>query len=415
MKSVDRFMCLILSAMILLVPLAAAADEMQNGSEVCTDDSAAASGGQESDGRADGGSSGSGGGGASRRYMVYSITQAVGYFNVQDYTIEDSEKKDMHGFETAMRRDRETGDAWVVFEIPYMSEFHAKSLHFPSDVAPMKFEFSKDGKSWTKAEPNVNETPEDGRWTAIDYSLSGISGVRYIKVVWGDEKNLQQWWNPYFIRLTAKVGTPYDCEIVIDTDDNISIPMYDAREYRLSGRVLDQIGLERGSEILWSNAAQDSKAVTIGSDGTFIVSADMEPGTKFTAKACCGRLSETKTFTLCAALPGDTDGDNIITQVDIDFILENYGRTADMQNRLCDADKNGIIDIIDLSYAARYLNVDFNKKADEPTEKGDESDDGGDTDDNTNESDSAAKKDDGDSVNRGVGGSDGEISERVSI
>lgn len=413
MKSAFKFMCMILTAIIMLVSFEVLAAEPQVGAMPHTnaDDTIGCDGGDQDSGKRidkgsdsdkdeqgaeskdgnSGGNSGSGGGGASGRCRAYSIKQAVEYFNVQDYTIEDGEKYEMHGCETALRRDRAIGDAWIVFEMPYVSEFDARSLHLPADVAPMKFELSKDGKSWTAAEIQVTESPEDGRWTEITYSAKQISGMRYVKAIWGEENNLQNWWNPYFIGITAAFENPIDYEIVIDTDENIAIPRYDSREYTLSGRVLDQIGAERESKILWRKVSDDSgdsgntgdsegsdntensgtsddsddsgnpSEIEINSDGAFTVSADMLPGTKFKVRAQCGQLVAEKTFVLCAALPGDTDGDNIITQTDIDFILENYGKAADMENRLCDVDKDGKIDIVDLSYAARYLNIDFNK------------------------------------------------------
>lgn len=57
---------------------------------------------------------------------------------------------------------------------------------------------------------------------------------------------------------------------------------------------------------------------------------------------------------MCGAQPGDADGDGVITDSDIDAIILNFGAEVTKDNRLCDADKNGKIDIIDLAYAARY-------------------------------------------------------------
>lgn len=431
MKGTFKLICAAVAAIIMIAPLAAFGEEIQIDTMSHTNaDGAIGCGGggqgsvkitdgdSDKDGQPTSGESGgsSGGSGAGIGYRAYSIKQAVEYFNVQDYTIEDSEKQDMHGYDTALRRDRAIGEAWIVFEIPYIRELDARSLHLPGDVAPMKFEFSKDGKVWTAAEVNVAENSYDDRWTELIYSAEQISGVRYVKAIWGEEKNLQNWWNPYFIELSATFAEPFDYEIVIDTDESIAIPRYDSREYILSGRVLDQIGLERDSEILWSSVPDSSDdsddsddsensessgetgglddsqgtenpdVVTVNSDGTFTVSADMQPGTKFTVRAQCGELTAEKTFTLCAALPGDTDGDNIITQADIDFILENYGKAANAENRLCDVDKDGKIDIVDLCYAARYVNVDFNKRPSDDEKDPDNAEDKSEDSDDSNKS-----------------------------
>ena len=403
MKGTFKLICAAVAAIIMIVPLAAFGEEIQIGSMAHTNADGAigcGGGGQGSvkitDGDSDkdgqptgsesGENSGGGGGASSGRYLVSSLEQATEFFNVQDYTIEDSEKYSMHDFDTAMRRDNAIGEAWAIFEIPYISKFEATSLHLPEDVAPMKFELSKDGEKWTAADVEVTEEPTDGRWTEVRYSASQIRGVRYVKIIWGEEENLQNWWNPYFIALTAQAANPYDAEIVIDTDENICIPMYDSQEYCLSGRVLDQIGLERENEIIWFNVSQNPDEISVSKDGKFTISSDMTDGTTFTIQAYCSGLSTEKTFTLCAALPGDTDGDNIITQADIDFILENYGKAANAENRLCDVDKDGKIDIVDLCYAARYVNVDFNKRPSDAEKDPDNAEDKSEDSDDSNKS-----------------------------
>lgn len=401
MKGTFKLICAAVAAIIMIVPLAAFGEEIQIDTMSHTNaDGAIGCGGggqgsvkitdgdSDKDGQPTSGESGgsSGGSGAGIGYRAYSIKQAVEYFNVQDYTIEDSEKQDMHGYDTALRRDRAIGEAWIVFEIPYIRELDARSLHLPGDVAPMKFEFSKDGKVWTAAEVNVAENSYDDRWTELIYSAEQISGVRYVKAIWGEEKNLQNWWNPYFIELSATFADPFDYEIVIDTDESIAIPRYDSREYILSGRVLDQIGLERENEIIWFNVSQNPDEISVSKDGKFTISSDMTDGITFTIQAYCSGLSTEKTFTLCAALPGDTDGDNIITQADIDFILENYGKAANAENRLCDVDKDGKIDIVDLCYAARYVNVDFNKRPSDAEKDPDNAEDKSEDFDDSNKS-----------------------------
>lgn len=273
-------------------------------------------------------------------------------FNVQSYTVLEEEKYNMYGAECIMRRDGAIGAAWAIFEIPYVSEIFASSCHLPSDVAPMSIELSKDGATWIDADAAINITENENRWTRIDYSAENISGIKYVKVIWGEEANLQNWWNPYFLGLYANTEAPREAEIVIDGKDELYIPIYEPYEYTLCGRVLDQIGNDIDAAVTW---VCESESVEVSSDGKVIISPDMIVGDTFTVRAESGDLFAEKTFTLCESMPADTDGDNIITQRDIDFIIENYGRTSDDDNRLCDADKNGVIDIIDLAYAARYM------------------------------------------------------------
>lgn len=285
-------------------------------------------------------------------FFMNSAEAASDAFNVQSYTVLDEEKYNMYGAERIMRRDGAIGEAWAIFEIPYVSEIFASSCHLPSDAAPMSFELSKDGVTWIDADVTVTITEDENRWTKIDYSAENISGIKYVKVIWGEEANLQNWWNPYFLGLYANTEAPRETEIVIDSNDELYIPIYEPYEYTLCGRVLDQIGNDTDAAVTW---VCESESVEVSADGKVIISSDMTVGDTFTVRAESGDLFAEKTFTLCASMPADTDGDNIITQKDIDFIIENYGMTADEGNRLCDADKNGVIDIIDLAYAARYM------------------------------------------------------------
>lgn len=303
-------------------------------------------------------SSGSGGGGLAlmRRFEFSDKYES---FNVQHYNIEESEKQNMHDMETAMRRDEQTGDAWIVFETKHISSLTATSLHLPEDVAPMTVMFSKDGEEWTDSKIVPEISPTDGRWTKVTYSSVYVGNVRFVKFIWGVEENLQNWWNPYFIGMTVKSANPTATELKIIDGGNISLPMYDSKEIQLTAVLYDQLGLEMDTCKEWEMVKTDDEAITVSEGGRITVSHDMTVGNRFTvAVTACG-IRQEKEFTLCKALPGDIDEDNIITDKDIEGILTNYGKIADINNRLCDVDKNGVIDIIDLCYAARYLNVNF--------------------------------------------------------
>lgn len=308
--------------------------------------------------------SGSGGSGGST-YGHFDFTDAYDSYNVQNYQIEDSEKQNMYDYETAMRRDEQVGEAWIIFETKHIINLSAESLHLPEDVAPMKIMFSKDGEKWTdsKIEPYIE--PEDNRWTKVTYYSSDVEEVRFVKFIWGVENNLQNWWNPYFVEMSVQKGTPNVNEINITTDKNIVLPMYDTKDIQLEAVVKDQLDLEMDAYMFWEIISTEDEKITMSDEGKLTLSADMKPGTKFTVKLNAKSLEKEKTFVLCSPLPGDIDGDNIITDTDIEFILENYGKTADLQNRLCDVDKNGIIDIIDLCYAAKHKDIDFYAESEE--------------------------------------------------
>lgn len=300
------------------------------------------------------------GGTAEKEYEFFFNTtdKAKDSFNVQNYTVEDSEKRDMYDADKILRRDAKKGEAWVIYELPYLTEFRAESYHWPSDAVPMSFEVSKDGEVWNSAEIKTEVTPSDDRWTKIVYSAENIKEARYLKIVWGTEDNLENWWNPYFGGLWANVGQAEPTEVLIKTEPDIVLPMYDTKEICFEAEILDQIGEKLSGEIKWKLVDEDGESPTVSEDGYAVLTPDMTVGIKFTLSASFNGLSSEKEFTLCAPHPGDTDGDNKITKADLSFIAENLGAEITKENRLCDADKNGEIDIIDLAYAARYLSRD---------------------------------------------------------
>lgn len=315
--------------------------------------------------------SGSGGSGGAT-YGHFDFNNAYGSYNVQNYQIEDSEKQNMYDYETAMRRDEQVGEAWIIFETKHIIQLSAESLHLPEDVAPMKIMFSKDGENWTDSKIVPEIEPEDNRWTKVTYCSNDVEEVRFVKFIWGVENNLQNWWNPYFVGMSVKKGTPTVNKINITTDKNIVLPMYDTKDIQFEAVVKDQLDLEMGTYMFWEIISTEDEKITISDEGKLTLSADMKPGMKFTVKLYVKSLEKEKTFVLCSPLPGDTDGDNIITDTDIEFILENYGKTADLQNRLCDVDKNGIIDIIDLCYAAKHKDIDFYAESEDEKEPNDD-------------------------------------------
>lgn len=331
----------------------------------------------------------------------HTVEDCYDSFNVQSYTVLDDEKNNMYDAESILRRDEKTGEAWIVYEIPYLSEFCAESYHLPQDAAEMSFEVSKDGEKWEKLETAVENLSEDGRWTRFVYKAKEIEGVRFLKAVWGTEENLENWWNPYFKGISANVGTPKAKEIAIKTSSFVALPAYDSTEIQFEGEILDQIGEKFEGEIKWevvslsdnqpenkddnnegvnppknddSDEPEDESeenplsplseemeedsdiptAIEVTSEGKMTLTADMKAGTKFRIRGSFGEISAEKDFILCGAQPGDADGDGVITDSDIDTIILNFGAEVTKDNRLCDADKNGKIDIIDLAYAARY-------------------------------------------------------------
>lgn len=299
---------------------------------------------------------------AEYKLRLNTLENAKDSFNVQDYTVLPDEKHNMYDADKVLRRNDKKGEAWVIYELPYLTEFKAESYHLPEDVAPMSFEISRDGKTWEKAEVKTETIiPTDNRWTRAVYTAEKLSGVRYLKAIWGEEKNLENWWNPYFMGIWANVGESEPTEIKIVTSEKLTLPMYDTKQITLEAEILDQIGEKCIGEINWELIDEDAEKLSLSEDGIMTLSADMKPDTRFKVRASSGELSCDAEFVLCAPLPGDIDGDNKITKDDIDFIVKNFACEVTEENRLCDVDKNGEIDIIDLAYAARYITYENTK------------------------------------------------------
>ena len=290
-------------------------------------------------------------------HKFLSVEDAYKSYNVQNYVPDDNEKQTIYDTENIMRRDGVSGEAYIIFEIPYVSEFKAISCHRQTDVAEFSFMTSKDGEEWETLEPEITEYIDENKWTRLEYVAENIKSAKYVKVIWGDEKESVHWWNPYFVGLFADSGesTPERINIIID--DEISIPMYDSFCLELNAEILDQIDNTVEGEIIWTIEECVDEKIVISEENTIEIFSDMEDGLEIKIKAESQEygLSELKTVKLCAPMPGDTDGDGVITETDIAVIIENYGKEADLNNRLCDVDKNGKIDVIDLAYAARYV------------------------------------------------------------
>ena len=290
-------------------------------------------------------------------HKFLSVEDAYKSYNVQNYVPDDNEKQTIYDTENIMRRDGVSGEAYIIFEIPYVSEFKAISCHRQTDVAEFSFMTSKDGGEWETLEPEITEYIDENKWTRLEYVAENIKSAKYVKVIWGEEKESVHWWNPYFVGLFADSGESTPERININIDDEISIPMYDSFCLELNAEILDQIDNTVEGEIIWTIEECVDEKIVISEENTIEIFSDMEDGLEIKLRVESQEygLSELKTVKLCAPMPGDTDGDGVITETDIEVIIENYGKEADLNNRLCDVDKNGKIDVIDLAYAARYV------------------------------------------------------------
>ena len=261
----------------------------------------------------------------------------------------------MHNADKILRRNYEAGIAWIVFEVPYITDFKAVAYHYPQDIENMSYEVSKDGENWSVVDVTEEVFEFDGKWTRYEYTAENIEGARYIKVVWGEEAETNHWWTPYFEGLYVNMGEGVATEIVFEGDTNLQIPQYDSKKYDVSAKVVDQIGLEVDADIELSVTSSDER-IAIDEDNKIEIFADMTEGTEIVVSAICEEyeLSKEIILTLVPCLLGDANEDNKLTEDDAKLIIDNYGKTAEISNRLCDINKDGKINIIDLAYVLRY-------------------------------------------------------------
>lgn len=284
----------------------------------------------------------------------FELSQSVSSYNIEDYTVLESEKEEMHNAEQILRRNYEGGIAWVVFEIPYLTEFKAVALHYPQDIENMSYEISKDGENWTEVQVIEEVFEVENKWTKYEYTAENIEDTRYIKVVWGEEAETNHWWTPYFVGLFVNTGEAVPSEIIFENNVEMQIPPYESKKFSICAKLVDQIGVEIEEEVALSVVSATDERIVLNENNEVEITSDMTEGTEFVIRAECGELSKEQTFKLIASLSGDSDGDNKLTDKDADAVIENYGKKVNLDNRLCDINKDGKINIIDLAFVLRY-------------------------------------------------------------
>lgn len=285
---------------------------------------------------------------------LFKLSQSVSSFNIEDYTVLESEKEEMHNADQILRRNYEGGIAWIVFEVPYLTDFKAVAYHYPQDIENMSYEISKDGENWTEVSVTEEVFEFEGKWTRYEYTAENIEPARYIKVVWGEEAETNHWWTPYFEGLYVNVGEATPTEIMFESGEEIQIPAYDTKKVSISAKLVDQIGIEIEEEVLLSLVSATDERILLNENNEVEITSDMAEGTEFVIRAECGEISKERTFKLIGYLPGDSDGDNKLTDKDADEVIKNYGKKVTLDNRLCDINKDGKINIIDLAFVLRY-------------------------------------------------------------
>ena len=88
---------------------------------------------------------------------------------------------------------------WIIWKQDNMVSFQAISYFWPYEP-PSHFSFytSADGNMWTPATPTIGMF--HGAWSEYIYTLDGLSGVNYVKIVWNNTSG--HYWEPQLGQVT---------------------------------------------------------------------------------------------------------------------------------------------------------------------------------------------------------------------
>ena len=273
----------------------------------------------------------------------------------------------MHDDKYVLRRSDKAYDSWLVYEIPYVKSLNAVIYTWAKNESELYLYTSSDGESWTECEFDADIQREADRWSKIVFSNNALYGVRYVKLVFPSvDAELDDWWNPYLGEVSAGIGSAEAVSVKTDVPSELTVPRYDSTVYTLKADVIDQLGEVMDIPVRWS-AESLPEGVQLTETGELTVASGAAEGAEIvlTAAAESDGLTETLStelkIRLRASLTGDTNSDLKIDNDDLDFALQNYGKTLNDSGwneiRLADIDGNGIIDIIDLSYIAYNIEV----------------------------------------------------------
>jgi hypothetical protein len=82
---------------------------------------------------------------------------------------------------------------WIIWRQTGMTSFQAITYFWPGEpISQFSIYTSSDGRNWTVSAPTINNFDRD--WVKCVYTLNGLSGVNYVKIVWNNTDGRA--WNP---------------------------------------------------------------------------------------------------------------------------------------------------------------------------------------------------------------------------
>ncbi len=277
----------------------------------------------------------------------------AGTENISLYEIPEGDRSAFYDDFSTLQRTG-SGESYIEFSIPAECEFSVVTYHWQQEVEDFKFfTFSED--EWSEVTPVKETEALEGKWTTIEYGLE-IAEATILRVYWPENET---WWTP----VMSKAELVYQAvatSLETDYPENIEIPIYDCNTYNLSAKVIDQLLMDMDCKAVIT--IDDIEGVTF-KDNILIINENVPDGTALSIKAeyTDGDIivSDTKTYVLTKALIGDTNADGVIDREDLNVVLGAFEKTSDDEKwldiRLCDVDKNGMIDVLDIAYIAKNI------------------------------------------------------------
>jgi len=98
----------------------------------------------------------------------------------------------MQGDSSIVERMTATNE-YIIWREASITSFQAIAHFWPDEpVSPFSIYTSSDGKNWASSYPAMNRIAGD--WLECVFTLSSLSMVNYVKIVWNDTSG--QVWNP---------------------------------------------------------------------------------------------------------------------------------------------------------------------------------------------------------------------------
>ena len=281
--------------------------------------------------------------------------------NVSLYEIPEAERNVFYDDFSMLQRNADT-EAYVIIPIPYMHSITIESYYrLNEDIDHLNFQISRDGEEWETFVPTSHEIvhTEPGKWSCVQDTLSEIeSGIGMLKIIW---PNNPTYWSPVVGKITAELEERRLEKIELQKQSVFAIPRFGIKTYTLSAQVLDQMNFPVEISVEWKQM-DEIPGITLSADGILTVTdegyGENNNKTIRVIVSCkdADLVSEWE-FTLQDALLGDSNGDFVIDEIDLEYALQFYKATPAESEcweeiRLADINDDGIIDVYDIAYLA---------------------------------------------------------------